>query len=145
MTTLVTARAASTAPASAFFDRWADMASWPQWSFDLDWVRLDGPFATGSTGRLKPKGGPAVRFVIERLVPGREFVDVSRLLGARLVFDHQVAPTADGGCTVEIVVTITGPLRRLWTAILGKGVVESTQPDLDRLVATAEQFTRSAG
>jgi hypothetical protein len=120
------------------------MATWPQWNLDTEWVRLDGPFAAGSTGVLKPKGGPKVAFVIERLVPGREFVDVSRLLGARLVFDHQVTSTADGGCTVEVTVSMTGPLRALWTAIMGKGLAASVQPDLERLVATAEALTRSA-
>ena len=53
------------------------MASWPEWNADTEWVRLDGPFAAGSTGVLKPGGGPRVKFVIQTLVPDREFVDVS--------------------------------------------------------------------
>jgi Polyketide cyclase / dehydrase and lipid transport len=140
MTTIGTARATSTAAPAAFFQRWADMATWPQWNLDTEWVRLDGPFAAGSTGRLKPKGGPTVRFVIERLVDGREFVDVSKLFGARLTFAHLVTEHPDGGCTVEVTVTMTGSLRRVWSAILGKGLAASLQPDLDRLAATAERL-----
>ena len=71
MTTLATAHATSTAEPAAFFARWADMATWPQWNLDTEWVRLDGPFVAGATGTLKPKGGPTVSFVIERLVEGR--------------------------------------------------------------------------
>ena len=82
MKTLAVASAATSAAPATIFARWADMATWPTWNLDTEWVRLDGPFATGSTGSLKPKGGPKVRFVIERLVPEREFVDVSLLLGA---------------------------------------------------------------
>ncbi len=141
MTTLATAHASSTAAPAAFFERWADMDTWPQWNLDTEWVRLDGPFATGSTGTLKPKGGPQVPFLIERLVDGREFVDVSRLFGARLTFDHQVTRTADGGCTLDVTVTMTGPLRRVWTAILGKGIAATLQADLDRLVTVAEGAT----
>ena len=138
MTVLATARITSTAPASAFFQRWADMSTWPEWNLDSEWVRLEGPFATGSTGVLKPKGGPRVRFVIQRLVPDREFVDVSKLLGARLTFDHQVREQPGAGCLVEVTVSMSGPLARLWTAILGKGLAASVRPDLERLKAAAE-------
>jgi hypothetical protein len=138
MTIIATARVTSCAPPEAFFERWADMATWPQWNLDTEWVRLDGAFAEGATGVLKPKGGPKVRFTVERLVPGRVFVDVSHLLGARLVFDHAVTPLDDGGCTVEVTATISGPLRLLWTAILGAGIRASAQADLERLAAVAE-------
>src|SRR5512144_2647941 len=102
MTTLATARATSLAPPAAFFERWADTATWPDWNTDTEWVRMDGPCMTGATGTLKPKGGFAVPFVIERLVPGREFVDVSRLPGARLMFDHQVTADADGRTRIHV-------------------------------------------
>lgn len=143
MTTLATASVRSSAPASAFFDRWADMATWPQWNLDTEWVRLDGPFAEGATGVLKPKGGPEVPFVVETLVDGRRFTDVSRLLGARLVFDHVVTPHEDGGCTVDVTATLTGPLRPLWARVLGAGIAASAQPDLDRLAEVAESALRA--
>jgi hypothetical protein len=138
MITVASARAESSADPTAFFARWADMATWPEWNADTDWVRLDGPFVEGATGRLKPKGGPKVRFVVERLVPGREFVDVSLLLGARLVFDHQVTDLADG-CRIDVTTTLSGPLSRLWMLILGRGLRDSAQTDLDRLVAVVEE------
>jgi hypothetical protein len=136
--TLATAEVTSTAPAQAFFDRWADMSTWPEWNTDTEWVRLDGVFAEGATGVLKPKGGPKVRFVVEKLVPEQEFDDVSRLLGARLAFRHSVTPTAGGGCSVTVTVSMSGPLALIWKAILGKGLVASVQPDLDGLARAAE-------
>jgi len=114
------------------------MASWPEWNADTEWVRLDGPFAAGSKGVLKPKGGPRVRFVIERLVPDSEFIDVSLLLGARLTFAHQVSTRPDGGSEIDVSISIGGPLRRLWTLILGGGFRANAQADLDRLVAAVE-------
>lgn len=140
MTKIAAAQTTSKAPPSALFARWADMATWPEWNSDIEWVRLDGAFAEGSTGVLKPKGGPKVKFVIERLVPDREFVDVSKLLGARLTFAHHTAIRADGGSTVDVEITITGPLGWLWTRILGKGLKASAQPDLERLAAAAESI-----
>ena len=138
MTTLATAHVTSTAPATAFFDRWADMATWPEWNLDTEWVRLDGAFAEGATGVLKPKGGPKVPFVVARLVPGSVFDDVSRLVGARLTFAHRVTPTAGGGSVVTVTVSMDGPLAAVWRRILGKGLIASLQPDLDRLARAAE-------
>jgi hypothetical protein len=138
MIEIAEAEAASTAPPAAFFARWADMATWPEWNLDTEWVRLDGPFAAGSRGVLKPKGAPRVKFVIDALVPDREFVDVSLLVGARLTFRHLVEPLAGGGCRVRVAVTMSGPLRWMWARILGKGFRTTLQPDLDRLVAAAE-------
>ncbi|MFL6060680.1 MAG: SRPBCC family protein [Marmoricola sp.] len=132
---IASATITSTAPASAFFDRWADMETWPEWNTDTEWVRLDGPFAQGATGTLKPQGGPKVRFVVDELTEDR-FLDVSRLLGARLSFDHRVTRLEDG-TRVEVTVSLDGPLARVWNMILGKDLAASLQPDLDRLDAAA--------
>jgi hypothetical protein len=138
MTNITAAHATSSAAPAAFFARWADMATWPEWNHDTEWVRLDGPFAAGSTGVLKPRGGPKVKFVIEKLVPDQEFVDTSLLFGARLTFHHLVTPTPSGGSSIDVTIAISGPLRRLWTRILAKGFRAGAQPNLDRLVAAAE-------
>src|SRR5579859_7499402 len=104
MTTLAEATVTSAALPSAFFARWADMATWPEWNADTEWVRLDGPFATGSTGVLKPKGGPKTKFVIAKL-SDEEFTDVSRLAGARLTFHHRVAVVPEG-TRVQVAVSL---------------------------------------
>ena len=139
MTSITSASITSTAAPAAFFAAWADMETWPQWNPDMAWVRLDGPFATGSTGRLKPKAGPPVRFVLTSVIPDREFVDTSILPGARLVFRHDVVPLPGGGCTVSVEVSVHGPLARVWSVALGKGLRASTQPDLARLARTTER------
>jgi len=138
MITIAEARVSSAALPSAFFARWADMATWPEWNTDTEWARLDGPFAAGSTGVLKPRGGPKVKFVIAALVAGREFTDVSMLAGARLTFRHLIEPVPGGGSTVRVTVTLAGPLGWFWNLVLGKGLKASLQPDLDGLAAAAE-------
>src|SRR3954463_10000377 len=139
MTTLATATVLSSAAPSAFFDRWTDMASWPDCSVYRGWVRPAGAFAEGATGQLKPKGGPKVRFVVERLVPGEGFDDVSMLVGARLTFSHRVTAQLLGGCRVDVTVSMTGPLAPLWRRVIGKGIAASLQRDLDALAAAAER------
>lgn len=137
MTTLCTATATSSAPPEAFFARWADMATWPQWDEAVAWVRLDGPFATGSAGVLKPKGGPKVSFVIETLDRGAEFTDVSSMPGARLRIRHLVS-VEDHSTRIDIDVSIDGPLAWLWRRVIGRGIASSTSDGLAKLVAVAE-------
>ncbi len=137
MTTICTATATSSAPPDAFFARWADMDTWPEWDEAVAWARLDGPFAAGSTGVLKPKGGPKVSFVIETLVEGVEFTDVSSMPGARLRIRHLVS--VEGRATrVDVDVSIEGPLAWLWRRAIGKGIASSTPVGLATLVTVAE-------
>ena len=136
MITIASAAATSSAPAGQFFALWADMATWPEWNTDTEWVRLDGPFVQGATGTLKPKGGPKVRFVVQKLTP-TEFVDVSRLWGARLTFAHHVTETVSG-TTIAVTISLAGPLSGVWKMVMGGGLRKSAQRDLDALVATAE-------
>ncbi len=138
MPTIVTASAGSSAEPSAFFARWTDHASWTDWDPDLAWVHLDGPVAEGTTGRLKPTGGPRVRFTITTLRPDREYTDTSRLFGARLVFQHLAEPTA-AGTTLEVRVSMSGPLAPVWARILGGGFRTSAPAGLQRLVELVER------
>jgi uncharacterized protein YndB with AHSA1/START domain len=144
MLTVVTARARSSAPPAAFFARWADLDTWPEWDTAVAWGRLDGPFAAGTTGELKPARGPKVRFVIETLEPGREYTDVSAMPGARLWIRHLVR-TDDGGTDVEVEVSLDGPLARVWKLLLGRGLARSTVSGLDRLVVVAESDAAAQG
>ena len=137
MTTLCTASVTSWASPDAFFARWADVATWHEWDEAVAWARLDGPFTAGSSGALKPKGGPKVSFVIETLEPGAEFTDVSSMPGAKLRIRHLVS--VDGGVTRgDIDVSIDGPLAWLWRRAIGKGSATSTPEGLANLAAVVE-------
>jgi len=144
MIVLSTAHATSTAPPAAFFERWADMDTWPEWDEAILWVQRDGPFAQGTTGTLKPRGGPKVPFVIRTLVDGSEFTDRSTLVGAALTIRHLVGVGDDGRTGIDIEVSIDGPLARLWKLVMGRGVARSTPTGLRRLVEAAEADTAPA-
>ena len=113
------------------------MGTWPEWDEAVAWARLDGPFVVGSTGVLKPKGGPKVSFVIETLVEGTEFTDVSSMPGAKLRIRHLVS-VEERATRVDIDVSIEGPLAWFWRRAIGKGIASSTPVGLTSLVAMAE-------
>ncbi len=108
-----------------------------RWDDAVAWARLDGPFAVGTTGVLKPKGGPKVTFVIETLEAGSEFTDVSSMPGAKLRIRHLVA-TDEERTRIDIEVSITGPLAGVWRRLIGKGIITSTPDGLAKLVEVAE-------
>ncbi|MGL4340394.1 MAG: SRPBCC family protein [Rhodoglobus sp.] len=137
MTELGTARATSTASPTAFFARWTDHDTWPQWSPSVDWVTITGPVVQRAQGVLKPRGGPATKFIISALITDREYTDTSRLPGATLVFQHLVHEV-DGGSELEVRVTMSGPMSWLWARILGRGFTKSAPEDLGRLIALVE-------
>ncbi len=137
MIELASASATSTASPAAFFARWVDHSTWTQWDADSEWVQLDGPVEVGTTGTLKPQGGPKVRFTITTLQPDCEYTDTSRFLGARLVFQH-LAEWRDDHTELQARVTIDGPLAWLWSRILGDGFATSVPQALARLVSLVE-------
>jgi hypothetical protein len=129
--------AISTASPDAFFARWTQHETWPEWSPDTHWVRVDGPVAVGTRGLLKPRGGPKAKFVISVCAPGKEYTDTTLLPGARLVFQHTVEPVEQGS-ELGVRVTMKGPLAFLWAKVMGGRFLDSAQADLDRLVRLVE-------
>ncbi|KIC56794.1 SRPBCC family protein [Microbacterium hominis] len=129
-------RTSSAAPAD-YFARWIDHASWPEWSPDTEWVRVEGPVRAGARGVLKPVGGPKTRFTISECEQDRVYTDVSSVPGARLTFRHTVE-SAPNGSTLTVRVWMTGPLARVWARTAFKGFSVSVPEDLDRLIALVE-------
>lgn len=128
----------TTADPEAVWARYRDVASWSEWDEGIAWASLDGPFAVGATGRLKPKGGPATRFTVTEADPAVRFTDETRLPFTRLRFEHRLAPAPDGGgTTVTHTVTIDGPLSPLFGRVVGRSIAKGLPSAVRRLAALA--------
>lgn len=128
--------ATTTAPPAALWARYADPASWPEWDHGAEAVTIDGPIAVGTTGTLKPVGGPLTRFVVTEVTPEASFTDVTRLPLARLTFSHLIEPY-QGGSRFTHTVTFTGPLAWLFRRVIGKGIAADMPETMGRLAALA--------
>lgn len=117
---------------------YADAVSWPAWDRETEAVTIDGPFAVGTTGTLKPVGGPRTRFVMTEVTPGRSFTDVARLPLARLTFGHRIEPH-DGGSRFTHTVTFTGPLAWFFRRVIGRGIAAGLPEAMRRLAALATE------
>lgn len=133
-------RATVSAPVEPWsvFALWDDPRSWATWDSDVAWVQFRGACVIGARGRLKPRSGPATAFTITDRIEGRRLVDVTRLPGARLIFDHAVsASEVEGAPGSEITVTIAvgGPLATLWSRLLRGQLAGGARSGIDGLLA----------
>jgi uncharacterized protein YndB with AHSA1/START domain len=98
--------------------RWTDVDKWNEWDHEVVSSSLDGPFELGTTGSMKPRGGPPVRFTLTEVKPNAAFSDTARLPLTSLEFHHTVSP--DGaGSNIEHRVVMRGPLTFLFKRIVG--------------------------
>ncbi len=117
---------------------WADAPGWSRWDEDVLWCRLDGPFAAGTRGEMKPRGGPRVKFQILDARPGHGFTDRSYLPLCKLDFSHRIEPAAGGGLRLTHQVCFSGPLAFLFGRVIGAKIRAGLPHAVEKLARLAE-------
>ena len=107
----------TTASPESIWHFYSNQASWPTWDHELEYVKPHGPFQTGQTGILRPKGGPEVKFVMAECVPNKKFSDISSLPLTKLRFDHTLVRQGDI-TLITHKVTISGLLAFFFKFVL---------------------------
>lgn len=74
---------------------WEDVKNWNTWDAGLEFSLIDGPFQTGTTGKLKPKRGPLVRTKLIKVDPMKMFVDEALLPGTKIIISHLMRRRGD--------------------------------------------------
>ncbi len=67
-----------------------DIQKWYTWEADLEDITLDGGFQTGSTGKMKLAGMPALDYTLTSVVENKEFCDKTVTPIGELYFNHQI-------------------------------------------------------
>ncbi len=125
------------------WELWSDPATWPVWNPDVEAIALDGPFATGTTGRMTTRSGGQHQITLASVEPGRAFqLETSVLPGARFAFRCEVLPTPDGS-RIGQSLRMRGPLAPLYSRMMGERVAASFGPLLDGLARHAEADGRA--
>jgi len=123
----------------AIWQSYQDVASWPKWDSDLDWAVLDGPFAEGVTGRLKPKHFFPVCFTLEKVKENSEFVDVSKMpLMTTCTFYHKLEKQVNGQVKITHGVKTCGFLAPLLRLTLKKQLKRGLLQAIKALVVQAK-------
>ena len=129
----------TTASAQDVWRLWADVAGWPTWNGDVERIELDGPFATGSTIVMTPKGDDAVELAIVEAVEPTLFVDEADGGDFVVRTTHRVEPIDAERNRVVYRMEITGPAADTVGPQIGPEISDDFPQVLAALVALAEQ------
>lgn len=89
------------------WQRYVDVGTWPEWKFGVDSVRLDGPFAAGTTGELTPAGRPAMPFRLTKVEPERGYTSETEVVpGGVLRMEHALEELPGGGTRITHRATV---------------------------------------
>ncbi len=133
----VESRVTVSAPPEKIFAIYADVGNWKTWDPDTKDSSIDGPFQTGSKGRITPPKGMAVPLDFISVVPNQSFTVESRIPLFRMLFEHELHPTAAG---TEVVhrVTFSGALSFVLGPIVGNPLRSGLPVTLASLKRLAE-------
>jgi hypothetical protein len=119
---------------------WSRPHEWNRWDEAVEWVTLDGPFETGSCGRLKPVSGPAVKFVILEVQQKRGFTNRSFLPMTCMDFIHTYRPaeSPEQGAMITVRIEMRGWLSPLFGRLIGRGIQKTLRESLVKCSTLAE-------
>ncbi len=130
----------TTATAAQIWAIWSTPASWPKWDDGIEWVKLEGSFANGSKGVMKPAGGPKVKFELLEVETQRRFKDRSFLPLTKLDFIHTYTPAVAGQkAKITHRVEMRGLLTPLFSRVIGSNVKKGLPGAMKKLAALAEK------
>lgn len=128
--------------ADAVWKVWMDVNNWHTWDHDIEWARLNGPFADGSSFELKPKGGAKVRIALSDVEEEKTFTDCARFPFAKMFSIHELR-VQDGVIELSHTVKMTGPLKKLWWHLVARNVASGMEQQTNNLVVRARQISES--
>lgn len=138
-THLITVTRETTASPEHIWPLWADVPERTRWDEGLEWIRIDGPFETGSTGEVKLRGQPAVPYEIIECDPMRSYTDrFYPPAGGRMDWHHTIEDRGDGTWAVTFRVTVRGPTSLALTPVFKQILNDELPATVDRLIALAE-------
>lgn len=128
----------TTATREQIWAQWSDVEGWPKSDENLEWVKIDGPFESGTFCQLKPKGAKLVAVELAEVDAPNRFIDITLLPKAKMNIEHRLTDAEGGGLTVHQRVTFTGTLGGLFGYIIGRGLKRDMPGAMRKLIQLAE-------
>jgi uncharacterized protein YndB with AHSA1/START domain len=121
---------------------WSDAERWSEWNSGVRSATLDGPFAAGTKGRLRPASGPTGTIEIVELEPNARWVTVTRLPGARFLLEHRMDDGTDGQVLVTYRGELGGRLAPLYVRLQKGALIAALEGVHELLARVAAQAAR---
>lgn len=115
---------------------WVDVNNWHKWDPDIEYGRIDEPFAVGSHFVFKPKGMSEVKLKLVEVEEMHKYTDYFRFWGASLYGTHEMEEVSEG-LKLTTTVKVTGPLKFLWIKLVAQDIVKTLPEQMEALVTLA--------
>jgi uncharacterized protein YndB with AHSA1/START domain len=133
------------APPEVVWRLYSDVASWPRWNAAVARMRLDGPFAAGTTGELTPPGADPLPFRIVAASENEGYTsetDIAETVTLRTTSRLTALP--EGGTEVSHHVELVGPAAEFFGQSFGPtlsaGVPRTAEAVAARAAAVEESL-----
>ena len=127
----------STAAPEAFFERWVDLPTHPEWASSMEWFDVETPVVVGTRGTSKARAAEPLSFRVTALEEPFVYADTTELDGAELTVHHEARPSADG-TRVEMRAWLEGPRAGEHEMAIRASLERALPADLTALVALVE-------
>lgn len=127
----------------AIWEIWQDVANWNTWDHGIEFSSIDGPFERGTSGTLKPKGGPLVHTKLTHVEPMKEFIDEAKLPFTRIIVSHFLREVGEK-TEVTHQIEMKGVLAFLFAYLIGRTMKKNLPREMEAMVKKAEGLKNSA-
>ena len=121
----------NTSPAQVFAI-YKDVANWPTWDPETESASIDGEFAVGSTGKIKPNKEPETKIIWVEVTPDQSFTVECKLPLCKMQFVHEMTVANDQTLVVNTIV-LTGLLSSIFGLLIGSKLKQGVHLSLKGL------------
>jgi len=127
----------TTASPEAIWNIWQDVSNWNTWDHGIEFSTINGPFKAGTTGTIKPKGGPLVHTTLTLVEPMKMFVDEAKLPLTRIIVSHSLTES-EGKTYVTHQIEMIGLLSFVFAFLIGRNMKKNLPQEMMAMVRKAE-------
>jgi Polyketide cyclase / dehydrase and lipid transport len=120
------------------YQLYADVAAWPKWDPEVLESSINGAFASGSVGSVKPKGGPKSEMRFMDVKPNTSFAVQCKLPLCLMRFEHELVAKGSASTTATHRVMFSGFLAPLFGRLIGNGIKRTLPATMEGLKRAAE-------
>ena len=133
---------ATIASPSAIWQIWQDVANWNTWDHGIEFSTINGPFKVGTTGTIKPKGGPLINTTLTQVDPFKMFVDEAKLPLTRIIVSHSLIKS-EGKTYVTHQIEMKGILSFVFAFLIGRSMKKNLPQEMMSMIKKAEEITKN--
>lgn len=130
-------------PPKQIWQVWEDVETWKSWDHEIEFSKMDGPFETGTRGRLKMHNSPILETKITQCEHLRKYVFEANLFLAKSVSTSLIQQRA-GKTYVTFQNEVRGPLAFFYVLLIGRRIKQKTPNEMREMLQKAEQLAGMA-